>query len=176
MEVTGIFRLNPPLSKASQRVEETFVFKKPPRLIKVSTTLDGVWAWGATYYFTLTLPENAGNPLQKVIISQRRGEENIRFQNDKIFAFEGTPSDKGKILALATSTENDETAPITVTFTPPVPPGITLTVGLQPKRNPRFGGTYLFGVTVFPVGEKSRGLYLGVGRLFFYEEREIRFF
>jgi len=44
-----------------------------------------------------------------------------------------------------------------------------VTIGVKPRRNPDFGGVYLFGVTAFPAGEKSRGLYLGAGRLHFFE-------
>jgi len=54
-----------------------------------------------------------------------------------------------------------------VTFDPPVTPG-KRSIGLRPVRNLRFSGVYLFGVTAYPVGEKSHGQFLGFGRLHFY--------
>ena len=56
---------------------------------------------------------------------------------------------------------------MTITFNPPVSPGTRFTVGLKAKQNPDHGGTYLFGVTVFPPGNNPRELYLGSGRLYF---------
>lgn len=50
-----------------------------------------------------------------------------------------------------------------------VQPGTTVTITLEVKRNPSTSGTYLFGVTAYPVGEKGIGSFLGHGRLFFYD-------
>jgi hypothetical protein len=162
-------------SQAKQLSDGTTIFEKSPRLVDASTTFNNTYVWGATYYFTIALPENAGEPLQKVSIAQRQGSEDIRFDLEKTVAYEGTADDKGIRLAIATvdakstlNPQNEPTNTITVTFLEPVAPGKTLTVGLKPKRNPQYEGIYLFGVTVFPRGDKPSGLYLGVGRLHFY--------
>ena len=161
--------------QAIQLADGTVSFEKSPRLIGAITTFNASRVWGAKYYFTLNVPESAGEPLQKVTISQRQGTETIRFRVQETFAFEGTPSSRGKELATETVAQNNQSAPLTVTLIPPVPPGSTVTIGLKPRRNPRWGGVYLFGVTAFPAGAKARGLYLGVGRLHFYERGYRRF-
>jgi Protein of unknown function (DUF2808) len=153
---------------AKQLYDGTTIFEKSPRLVDVSTTYDIIYVSGATYYFTLELPENAGEPLQKVTIAQRQGSEDIKFNLDDTVAYEGTAGDKGVQLSLAKVDRDDNTNTIIVIFSEPIPPGKTVTIGLKPKRNPQFDGIYLFGVTAFPRGEKPQGLYLGVGRLQFY--------
>lgn len=158
-----------PSSQAIQLADGTVAFEKPPRLVDAETTYNGTSTIGARYYFTLSVPENAGEPLGRVTISQRQGFENIDFELEDTRAFEGKPRRKGEKLAIANVTKDDKTKTISVTFDPPVAPGKTLTVELRPYRNPWTGGVYIFGVTAFPAGEKAYGLYLGVGRLQFYE-------
>lgn len=53
----------------------------------------------------------------------------------------------------------------TVIFETPVEPGNTVLIAIKPQRNPSTGGVYLFGVTAYPTGENSSGLYLGSGRI-----------
>jgi hypothetical protein len=53
----------------------TVYFNSPPRLVAATTTLKEVNRWGVTYYFTLSVPENAGEPLQSVRITQFRREQ-----------------------------------------------------------------------------------------------------
>ncbi len=169
LALAGILASPVPSTLARQLSDGTVFFEKAPRLLDAYSTFSSVRIRGAKYYFTIELPVNAGEPLQKVIIRQRRGEQNIRFFVDETFAFEGTPDERGQRLGLETVTQNEETKEIEVIFDPPIPPGAIFTIGLKPKRNPRYGGIYLFGVTVFPVGDKSYGLYLGPGRFQFYQ-------
>ncbi|MEQ8386848.1 MAG: DUF2808 domain-containing protein [Coleofasciculus sp. A1-SPW-01] len=159
---------------AVQQADGTVSFEKSPRLINVFTTFDHVGVWGAKYYFTLELPENAGEPLQKVTISQREGSETIRFRLDDTLAFTGTARNKGEQLPLQSVNRDDATKTVSVSFAEPISPGTTFTIGLQPQHNPYWGGVYLFGVTAFPAGEKPYGLYLGVGRLHFYRRTSCR--
>ncbi len=154
--------------KTKQLYDGTTIFEKSPRLVDASTTYDTTYVSGATYYFTLELPSNAGEPLQKVTIAQRQGSEDIKFNLDETVAYEGTAGDKGVKLSLARVDRDENTNTIIVIFADPIPPGKTVTIGLKPKRNPQFDGIYLFGVTAFPRGKKPQGLYLGVGRLHFY--------
>ncbi|MGK7873918.1 MAG: DUF2808 domain-containing protein [Xenococcaceae cyanobacterium] len=168
LSVAGILAIPVSSTQAIQLADGTVSFEKSPRLINAVTTYSSVRVWGAKYYFTVNLPENAGEPLQKLTIRQRQGQEYIRFRLDETFAFEGTHRHKGERLTLQTVSRDSETDAISVIFDPPIPPGKTFTVGLYPRRNPRYGGVYLFGVTAFPAGENPYGLYLGVGRLHFY--------
>lgn len=156
----------PQIAQAVQLRDGTVYFVQPPDLVAATTTFKGVSAWGATYYFTINVPANAGEPLQRVTIAQRDGSDNIRFKLDDSRAFEGTRDRRGEKLTLGEVIRDRET--VTVNFNPPVTPGKTITIGLRPVRNPLFSGVYLFGVTAFPPGEKAHGQFLGFGRFHFY--------
>ncbi|MBW4617090.1 MAG: DUF2808 domain-containing protein [Desmonostoc vinosum HA7617-LM4] len=156
------------MSQAVQLRDGKIYFVQPPSLIAATTTYKEVNAWGATYYFTINLPENAGESLQKVTITQREGVENIHYNLKDTRAF-GETRDRKKIpLTLGPVTRESKTRSVSVTFDPPVTPGQKITIGLRPIKNPSFSGVYLLGVTAFPVGEKSHGQFIGFGRLHFY--------
>ncbi|OUL19777.1 hypothetical protein BV378_31665 [Nostoc sp. RF31YmG] len=166
--VVGLEGYTPKPSPAIQLQDGTVYFASPPRLVGASTTYNEVYIWGATYYFTLNIPENAGEPLQRVTINQREGVDYIRFNLKDSYAFEGTRSHEGQKLGLKDATSERKTQTTSLTFDPPIAPGRTITIALQPRQNPSVSGVYLFGVTAFPPGEKSHGQFLGFGRLTFY--------
>ncbi|WP_017717558.1 DUF2808 domain-containing protein [Kamptonema formosum] len=143
-------------------------FVEPPRLLSATTTQKATGVWGAMYYFTLSVPESAGEPLRQVLIRQREGSDTLEFDWDGTRAFEGTPSNRGARLGLAPVRTDRQARTVSVTFDPPVPPGSTVTVALRPVQNPHFSGIYLFGVTAYPAGEPSHGQFLGYGRFHFY--------
>lgn len=153
-------------TQAVQLADGTVYFVQPPRLIDATTTQRAIYQWGATYYFTLSLPENAGEPLQRVTITQQQGGGNINYDLESTKAFEGTRRNRGAKIALRTLKMNHSPT-VEVIFDPPIPPGKTITIGLRPVRNPNVQGVYLFRVTAFPPGEKAHGQYLGFGRLNF---------
>lgn len=150
------------------QVRGTTYFVSPPRLVDASTTQNYVYAWSATYYFTLDVPESAGEPLQRVTIAQNEGADRVRFNLRETEAFDGDKRSNTK-LGLGEVTQDDKTKAITVNFNPPVPPGKRVTIALSPYQNPAFGGVYLFGVTAFPQGEPAYGQFLGFGRISIYE-------
>ncbi len=82
--IEGVFRLP---AQAIQLADGTVYFAQPPRLVSATTTFrnPGVWA---TYYFTIRLPDNAGEPLQRVTLTQQEGLEDIRFDLEDSYAFE----------------------------------------------------------------------------------------
>jgi Protein of unknown function (DUF2808) len=143
-------------------------FDKSPRLVDMITTQSSARVWSAKYYVTIDLPEDIGEPLQRVTIQQREGFDDIEYRIDETFAFEGEPRRRRETIAIASATFDEDENLVTVVFDPPVPPGRTVTIGLVPRHNPDYDGIYLFGITAFPIGEKPMGLYLGVGRLQFY--------
>jgi len=57
---------------------------------------------------------------------------------------------------------------ITINFTQPVMPQ-KISVYLAPMRNPRTGGTYLFDIAAFPVGNATKPQFLGFGRISFIQ-------
>lgn len=157
-----------PKSQAIQLQDGTVYFAQPPRLVEAATTYQNTYVWGATYYFTISLPENAGEPLQKVTINQREGADYVRFDLEDTYAFKGTRSKKGQKLKLKDVTSDRKSRTLSLVFDPPVSPGQNITIALKPVQNPTVGGVYLFGVTAFPAGDKSHGQFLGFGRLQFY--------
>lgn len=165
--LTGISGITPRVAQAVRLRDGTVYFVQPPSLVNATTTFNSVNTWGATYYFTINVPANADEPLQRVTIKQRDGSSNIRYRLNDSFAFEGTRDRRGTQLTLGEVTRGDSRT-VEVMFDPPVAPGRTITIGLRPVRNPLFSGVYLFGVTAFPPGEKAHGQFLGFGRFHFY--------
>ena len=153
--------------RAVQLADGTVAFAKPPQLLDAITTFRAVRARGSKYYFTLSLPETADEPLQKITVNLRQGADKIDYRLDKTIAAVGKARNRTEEIAVESTTYDVETETVTITFARPIAPGTTFTVGLRPKQNPDFGGTYLFGITAFPAGEKSRGIYLGAARLQF---------
>jgi len=155
-------------SQAIQLQDGTVYFAQPPSIVEAATTYQNTYVWGATYYFTINLPENAGEALARVTINQREGMDYVRFKLKDTYAFAGTRSQKGEKLKLKDITSDRKSRTLSLTFDPPVPPGKKITIALKPVQNPTVGGVYLFGVTAYPAGEKSHGQFLGFGRLQFY--------
>ncbi|MEL6786142.1 MAG: DUF2808 domain-containing protein [Cyanobacteria bacterium J06607_15] len=141
----------------------TVAFESGISLVDVYSTFNSVRVRQSRYFFELELPESIGEPLQKLVIRQRTGGENIDFKPEKTEAFLGGESRKAEVEATAVFDEAE--SGITIEFAQPIAPGNRVTVSLKPRSNPDLGGVYLFGVTAFPEGEKSRGLYLGPGRI-----------
>ncbi len=151
--------------------ENKTVFEASPRLIRTATTNSTVNG-PSTYHFTIEVPENAGEALKAVTISQKDNPDYINLAVNRSNAFIGDSFAGGPDLELADIGGDLSTNPndVTFVFDEPVQPGETVTVRVKAKRNPSVDGIYLFGVTAFPEGgEDSPGLYLGSGRLHFYK-------
>lgn len=140
-------------------------FTKPPRLISSSTSQDGSYIWGASYYFTIEIPEQAGEPLAKLVIEQQAGQGQPQFSARDAEIFEGTRNQQGNRFKLQSIEIREDPVTISASFDPPIPPGKTVTLRLYPVRNPQIGGVYLYGVTAFPPGEQPYGHFLGFGRI-----------
>lgn len=166
--IASISVIAPEIARSVQLRDGTVSFVQQPRLVATATSMQDTNAWGATYYFTIDLPQNAGEPLQTVTFNQHEGVDNIRFDLEDTRAFVGTRRRRGENISLGAVTRDKETRTVTVLFNPPVTPGKTITVGLRPVQNPFSSGVYLFGVKAFPVGAKTAGQFMGYGRLQFY--------
>ncbi|NEQ31232.1 MAG: DUF2808 domain-containing protein [Leptolyngbya sp. SIO4C5] len=163
--------LTQPSARAVQLLDGAIAFVQPPQLLEATTTRDRAQTRNATYYFTLELPEAAGEPLAKVVIEQHNARltSNLRYHLDESAAFAGYPRGERSPLPLSSVSQDEDSEAITFTFEPPVEPGQVVTLSLSPVRNPRWGGTYLFGVTAFPEGEQVRSQFTGYGRLRIYD-------
>ena len=157
-------------SQALERPSGQRMFDKAPRLIRSATnfqTRDSL----AYYYFTIKIPEDAGESLKAVTIQQKTNVEEITFFPHKTRAFLGDRFKEDLSIPLAsaellTGQELSDNNGVKVVLEKPVEPGNTVTISLR-ARNPRYGGIYLFGVTAFPGVENSQGMYLGSGRIHF---------
>lgn len=143
-------------------------FLKSPRLIRAASTQTSR-STPSTYQFTIAVPENAGEALQAVTISQKTSPEQIDFEVSDSEAFIGDSFAGGPLVSLSSigGEKAPDTNEVTIVFDEPIQPGNTVTVSLEANHNPTVGGVYQFGVTAYPVGESSPGLYLGSARLHF---------
>jgi Protein of unknown function (DUF2808) len=152
---------------AVQASDDQSSFTHAPRLIRSASSSSSPET-SATYQFTLKVPEDAGAPLKAVNIKQQHNSVKTRFDASQTRASQGERFAKRSAIPLtsiggAESAEGD----VTVVFDQPVQPGSTVTISLKAVENPAVDGTYLFGVTAYPVGDKTRGISLGYGRLQF---------
>jgi hypothetical protein len=145
-------------------------FNNPPNLIRAATSSSNPNT-PATYHFTLSVPKDAGEPLQAVKIVQRQNVDTVAFDMNRSRAFKGDSFAGGPALSLASIGGEAPANPgeAMVVFDPPVSPGSTVTVALKAKHNPWRGGVYLFGVTAYPAGENGIGQFLGYGRIQFHQ-------
>lgn len=143
------------------------VFIHSPKLIRSAASASAIHAPG-TYEFTVQVPTNAGAPLQALRIVQEPNVETIHFDLTQNRAFEGDSFASGPNLPLAAiggAMPPSQANEITVVFDPPIAPGKTVTVSLESPRNPILSNVYLFGITAYPTGYNSPGLFLGYGRI-----------
>ena len=159
--------------QAVELADGTIAFNHPPSLVNSEATRSQAGATRVWYYFTLELPNNAGEPLQRMVINQEDSASLLRrvdYDLGETRAFMGTVRDRGSEVAIASATYDEDSQTVSVTLASPVEPGATVTLGLRPERNPRQEGVYLFGVTAYPTGEQSRGQFLGYGRFHLYQD------
>jgi hypothetical protein len=162
-------------SLAVQLADGKTYFTQPPRLMDASASQTTPWFTISRYFFTLELPNNAGEPLQKVVITPEPSVSSARFGLRDSEAYEGTRSRPGAKLSLKSVNVDPATKAVSVVFDPPVQPGRIVTIELFPVRNPDSGGVYLYGVTAFPIGEQPYGQFLGYGRIQIYDGDTTRF-
>lgn len=164
-------------AQAVQLSDGSVAFVQPPRLLGAIATHKTARFPGSIYAFTLNLLPDAGEPLQSIQIAPDRAPDYVKFRLSDTEAFEGNSLDRpGTRLPIRSVTQDPKTRVVTVTFEPPVTPGKTITLALRTRYNPDIGGVYLYGVTAFPAGEKSRGQFLGYGRIQIYDSHIFHLF
>lgn len=158
----------PAESVFANQSRQTF-FNHPPQLIRTAASQSTVHI-PSTYEFTLTLPQDAGQPMKAVMITQVENLETVKFDVSDSKAFIGKRLTASSEIRLASIGGSQPTKPgeVTIVFDQPVQPGSTVTVTLAAQQNPSWSNVYLFGVTAYPVGENSLGQFLGYGRIDFY--------
>lgn len=155
-------------STAITEAGQTF-FSHPPTLIRAASSQIGANV-SSTYEFTLTVPQDAGQPLKAVTITQVENVETVEFDisNSKAYLGRQLTANSGIRLASIGGNQPANPAEATIVFDQPVQPGNTVTIALAAENNPHGGGVYLFGVTAYPDGKDGLGQFLGYGRIHFY--------
>jgi hypothetical protein len=142
--------------------QKTFI--RLPRLISSAAIFPQQNSSISRYQFTIEVPENAGEALKAIKITQKKNLETVVFNQNKTRAVEGN-NIKGREISLATMGEESQPGETTVVFNKPIEPGNTVTISVKPKQNPFVGGVYLFGITAYPTGNNSVETYLGSVRI-----------
>jgi hypothetical protein len=156
-------------SSAVQFADGTVAFEVPPQLAGFYATRNRVGDRHSTYYFTLAIPVDAGEPLETIEISLIEGRANrLRYHLDDTTLFSGDPSDRGDAIPLASATYDDDAQVMTIVLEEPAVPGQLVTLATHPVRNPRWEGVYLFEVVVAPAGDLNRPHRAGTARLQIY--------
>ena len=162
--VIGVSFLNLQPTEAVELPNEQTAFVRSLRLTRAATSFLGKNNSAATYQFTIEVPGDAGEALKSIKIVQRNGSKKVVFQDNKSRALKGNSLSSASI-PLAAVRGDSKPGEVTLVFDTPVEPGKTVTIAVKPKRNPSRGGVYLFGITAYPTGDNSPGLYLGSGRI-----------
>lgn len=144
-------------------------FTRPPWRVVFRNFYWYVMQTGGEYYFTLTLPEQAGAGLGGLRIQQTRGvDTQFPFMAERTRAFLGEPRREGPSIAVQASF--DETARLyTLHFPVPPQPGQTITVALRPWHNPSQADTYMFAVQALPAGPNPVPASLGFATMPIYD-------
>ncbi|MBD2020839.1 DUF2808 domain-containing protein [Leptolyngbya sp. FACHB-36] len=151
---------------AGQVGDKTF-FDRVPRLVRTATDNLQTYIAGATYEFTLSVPADAGAPLEAVTIAPDAATE---FDVSRSVAY--VNGSRSATLASVGGPQSTNSNAATIVFDPPIQPGQTVTISLKAQRNPDREGTRLFGITAYPAGENGVGQFLGFGRLTFYSNAQ----
>lgn len=162
--VIGVSFLDLQPTEAVELPNGQTAFVRSLRLTRAATSFVRKSNSAATYQFTIEVPKDAGEALKSIKIVQRNGSNRVVFKDNKSRASEGN-SLSGASIPLAPVKGESKPGEITLIFDTPVEPGNTVTIAVQPKHNPSIGGVYLFGITAYPTGDNSPGLFLGSGRI-----------
>lgn len=151
---------------AAQLADGTTMFDSPPRLVSFVTTRDRTNDSRATYYVTVDLLPEAGEPLRTLEVALIEGRfRQLGYRLDDVVVFQGDRGDRGETIPVESATYDDATQTLTVRLATAAEPGQLVTFALSPNRNPARGGVYLFEVTAAPEGEQPVSQRVGTGRL-----------
>jgi hypothetical protein len=137
---------------------QSISFDHAPRLSRVEIA-------NQKAYFTVTIPENAGEELAKLSFSDLAQEgTRLPFNLEKTQVFLGTQA-SGQSVKLGDAWV-DETGVVWVEFAPTLAPGTTFTVVLEVGSNAP-SGEREYGIAAYPESQNSVPAFVGDGTLTF---------
>jgi len=143
-------------------------FMKPPWKVDFRNYYWYVMQTGGEYYFTLTLPEQAGVGLGGLRIQQTRGvDRQFPLAAERTRAFLGLPRREGPSIPVEARFDNQRRL-YDLRFPQPPQPGETITVALRPWYNPTQADTYMFSVQAMPAGPNPVPASLGFATMPIY--------
>ena len=143
-------------------------FAKPPWKVDFRNYYWYVMQTGGEYYFTLTLPEQAGVGLGGLLIQQTRGvDRQFPLMAERSRAFLGLPRREGAAIPVEADFDNQRRI-FSLRFPQPPQPGQTITVALRPWYNPAQADTYMFSVQALPAGPNPVPASLGFATMPIY--------
>ncbi|MEY2644066.1 MAG: hypothetical protein RLZZ124_344 [Cyanobacteriota bacterium] len=144
-------------------------FSRPPWRVLFRSYYWYVMQTGVEYYFTLTLPEQAGAGLGGLEIQQTRGvDTQFPFMAERSRAFVGEPRREGAVIPVQASFDEVRRR-FSLRFPTPPQPGQTITVALRPWHNPSQADTYMFSVQALPAGPNPVPASLGFATMPIYD-------
>jgi hypothetical protein len=158
-----------PAPAAALELQGQTWFSRPPWRVVFRNYYWYVMQTGGEYYFTLTLPEQAGAGLGALVIQQTRGvDTQFPFIADRSRAFLGEPRREGPAIPVQTSFDEAQRR-YSLSFPTPPQPGQTITVALRPWHNPSQADTYMFAVQALPAGPNPVPASLGFATMPIYD-------
>ena len=143
-------------------------FSTPPWQVIFTNYYSDVSQVGGEYYFTVTLPEQAGVGLGGLTITQTRGvDRSFNFNLAASRAFLGKPRHEGAAVPVQVRFDADQRR-FQISFPEPPKPGATLTLALKPWMNPNQADTYMFAVEALPAGPNPAAAPLGFATMQIY--------
>ena len=144
-------------------------FNSPPLMVKNSVTPSDAGRRNATYRFSISVPQNAGEPLTFVEILPYAVPNTLYFRMNAISAHTGDSirgGDPIPVIGYSLDNNPSETraTAVGVQFDPPLLPGQTVTIVLKSLRNPSFGGSYTYSAIAYPALDVGVGHRMGFAR------------
>ncbi|MCU0568061.1 MAG: DUF2808 domain-containing protein [Oculatellaceae cyanobacterium Prado106] len=134
-----------------------------------SPTLSQASRQGQRIYFTVTIPEDAGEDLAMLSLSTLVADDEgvllVPFQLENTQAFWGTPGQRGRAIALD-SVWIDETGIVWLSFAPSLQPGRVFTVALEVEPGSDREARH-YGIAAYPAAENPVPAFVGDGELEF---------
>lgn len=145
---------------ASRLPSGRVVFDQSPQLVQM-VSLAPESAEQSLVQIVLTIPPDAGEPMEALLIRPRDGTASLSFAPDATTAFVGNTAANMALVPLASVGGNSlRPNDVLVVFATPVAPNHQVRVLLTHQTDPPTG-TYELGVTAYPSGDNPVGQFLG---------------